>query len=374
MKALIFIFLFSLGYCLDIQSINAQSHSEIDFMKRIEKFPDRILASKLLEWIYFDWPPKEDWLIDGKSILDFKSEIESNFNKDNLEREIKVSYGWTARRTNMKMYPLDKAIHSRGKNIDYNQYTLLEPFTPLAILHISKDGKWLYVHAPYMRGWVKKKDVHQSTKEELLKLMSMPNAVVKVKHANIDGIVFGLGSRLPIVESQIDGIRVMLPDGSTKRVSRDIVSEGFETFSQDRAKEILELMLGTAYDWGGKEGRWDCSSLVQALYWVFGLELPRNSSQQAKIGKVVATGFNSYEEMKSTLEKLPPFRTLLFMKGHVMIFGGFEKGEPVIYHSVGSLRYDDGRSVRIGAIVKNKLETEHLKNIHKRIVSVNILE
>ncbi|MCS7083514.1 MAG: SH3 domain-containing protein [Aquificaceae bacterium] len=375
MKALVFVFLLlSLSYGLNRERINSQALSQIDFMVRLENFPQRIPSTKLLEWIYFDWPPKEDWLIDGKSISDYKNAIELNFNKEGLSPEVQVSYGWTIRRTNMRMYPTSKTIHAKGKDLDYNQYTLLEPFTMLAILHQSKDGQWLYVHAPYMRGWVASKDVRQSTKEELIKLSSMPKAVVKVKSINVDGITFGLGSKLPIVQSSKSEILVMLPNGNLKSLPRSLLAEGFEDFSEEKAREILESMLGTPYDWGGKNGRWDCSSLVQSLYWVFGLELPRNSSQQAKVGRVIATKFSSYEEMKSVLEKSPPFRTLLFMKGHVMIFGGLENKEPVLYHSVGSLRYDDGTLIRAGAIVKNRLETERLTNIYRKIISVNILE
>jgi hypothetical protein len=44
------------------------------------------------------------------------------------------------------------------------------------------------------------------------------------------------------------------------------------------------------------------------------------------------------------------------MKGHIMIFGGFEGEDPVIYHAVYGIKRDDGRMIYPKAVVKNLLE------------------
>ncbi len=376
MSFFIILTLFGLSYALDLSFINYQSHKLIEYMKRIEEFPQKLKGEEIREWITQDRLP-EGRLFIGERFFTEK-DLESFMEETNLSaipEEVYVRYGWTLRRTNMRMYPSDAVVHKGDPRIDYNQYTLLEPNTPLAILHSSKSGRWLYAHAPYMRGWVRKEDVVFVERNELLKVMSLPFLVVAKGRVKVDNTVFGLGSKVYYEEKKGDLYKVVLPDRRKVWMKRtEGLEEGYTAFNERRTKSILDSLLGTPYDWGGKEGRWDCSSLVQSLYAIYGLELPRNSSQQAQIGRLVAEGFGSYEEFKETLRALPPFRTLLFMRGHVMIYGGFEEGQPVIYHAVHRLRKEDGFQWHVNSIYKNLLERDGLRNLYKFIIAVRVLD
>lgn len=58
-----------------------------------------------------------------------------------------------------------------------------------------------------------------------------------------------------------------------------------------RGKIVNEAMawLGTPYKWGREDsGGVDCSGLVQAVYAAFGIDLPRVSADQARIGPQIA--------------------------------------------------------------------------------------
>ncbi len=368
--------LLSFSFAIERAFINEQSYRLIDYMKRIEEFPKSLNGSQVREWITQDKLPEGKLFIENRAFTeeDFERFIEEA-NLSAIPEEVSVLYGWTLRRTRMRMYPSHATVHKGSPKIDYNQYTLLEPFTPLAILHRSKSGKWLYVHAPYMRGWVEEKDVLFVDRQELLKVIGMPFLVVATGKINVGGVVFGLGSSLYYEEKRGNLYKVLLPDGKRLWIKGGKeFTEGYESFSEERAKAILDKLLGEPYDWGGKEGRWDCSSLVQSLYRVFGLELPRNSSQQAQIGRLVAKNFESYEELKETLKELPSFRTLLFMRGHVMIYGGFEGDQPVIYHAVHTLKGEDGSKWYVNAVHKNLLERDRLRNIHRSILAVRVLD
>lgn len=53
--------------------------------------------------------------------------------------------------------------------------------------------------------------------------------------------------------------------------------------------KAAEKLLGQPYKWGGesfKEGGFDCSGLIQYVYGQYGVNTPRVSQQQAKMGKV----------------------------------------------------------------------------------------
>ncbi|MDW8033260.1 MAG: SH3 domain-containing protein [Aquificaceae bacterium] len=376
MSWLILLIVLNLTFGLDVSRISLQSYTFIDHMKRVEELPLVLEGRKVREWMREDKLPEGRLFIDNREMGEKDLEmLLEEMNLEGLGELVVLRHGWTLRRTNMRMYPTDRVIHKGNPRIDYNQYTLLEPFTPLAILHTSKDGNWLYLQAPYMRGWVRKEDVHQTDRESLLKLREMPFLVVTEGKLNIGKITFGLGSKVPYLAKDGKRYKVLLPDGTSLWVRKGYgLEEGHPAFSEEKARSILESLLDTPYDWGGKEGRWDCSSLVQSLYAVFGAELPRNSAQQAKIGRVVASGFSSYQEFKNLLKTLPPFRTLLFMKGHVMLYGGMEGGDIVIYHSVYRMTKEDGSKWFIGAIRKNYVEREGLRNLYRSLVSVNVLD
>ncbi|WP_340690224.1 NlpC/P60 family protein [Hydrogenobacter thermophilus] len=353
--------LISISYALQVSDVNYQAYSKIPYMARIEDFPDVISGDTVKRWMLEDTIPVEE-------------EVVKNANLDAITEKVKVSFGWTKKRTNMRMYPTDKPIYGKNKDIDLSQYTLLEPLTFLAVLHTSKDGMWLYAQSPFMRGWVKKEDVLIRDKEEVLRVKALPFLVVLKPRLYIGGVEFGLGSRVPYVEKQGKRYRVLLPDGSYRWVElSDSFAEGYLPYSEERVKGILSSLLGEPYDWGGKNGSWDCSALVKDVFSLFGLELPRNSSQQMQIGIRVTEKVSSYHDLKEILTKLPPFRTLIFFKGHVMIYGGIEEGDPVVYHALYGIVRDDGSYTPVKRVEKNRLERDMLTNIYRRIVSINVL-
>lgn len=362
-----------IALALNVSAINRQAYEAIEYMKKIEEFPDYVQGELLKLWLTEDSLPSGRLFYGDEELKkEHMKSLHENMNLSEVPPKVEVSFGWTKKPTDMKLYPTRVVIHNGNKDIDYNQYTVLDAFTPVVLLHRSKDKRWCYVHAPYMRGWVECVSLHMASREELKHILSLPFLVVIKGSLKIGGVWFYLGSRVPYLEKEKNRYLVLLPDGSRRWVSLDEgFHEGFLKFSPDRAKHILDSLLGSPYRWGGK---WDCSALVKDLYAVFGLELPRNSSQQAQVGRVVATSFKSYEELKETLRGLPPFQTLIFFKGHVMIYGGMEGNEPVVYHAVYKLKSETGSEWWIKAVKKNLLESHRLRNIHRAIVSVNVLD
>jgi len=64
----------------------------------------------------------------------------------------------------------------------------------------------------------------------------------------------------------------------------------------------------------------------------------------------------------------------VFLKGHVMIYGGLQGGDIVLYHAVHKLRREDGSLWWINAVHKNLVEGDHIRNIYKGVISVNVLD
>jgi cell wall-associated NlpC family hydrolase len=92
-------------------------------------------------------------------------------------------------------------------------------------------------------------------------------------------------------------------------------------FHEDDPVEVASRFLGTPYLWGGKTSAGvDCSGLVQLALQSCGLECPRDSDMQQKIGKQVA--FSGDENALAHGD-------LIFWKGHV----GFYAGEGKLLHA-----------------------------------------
>jgi hypothetical protein len=119
-------------------------------------------------------------------------------------------------------------------------------------------------------------------------------------------------------------------------------------------------MLGRHYGWGGLYEDRDCSALTMDLMAAFGILLPRNSSQQLRLGAPVSLeGLDSRERKELITRTATPFLTLIGKPGHITIYIGSHDGEPVIMQAVWGLKtlVDDvpGRKV-IGRAVITTLE------------------
>ena len=85
--------------------------------------------------------------------------------------------------------------------------------------------------------------------------------------------------------------RCRLPDGREGYIARNHVCDCREYFSSRNpsGKDIIadaKLYLGVPYLWGGSSAKGlDCSGLSQRVYMDCGILLPRNASQQARVGE-----------------------------------------------------------------------------------------
>jgi len=105
------------------------------------------------------------------------------------------------------------------------------------------------------------------------------------------------GSRVLAVGRSRGWTRVELPDGQPG-VVRAAPAARPRAFSADRLVEHARRLIGVPYLWGGRSG-WglDCSGLVQLAADLAGLQLPRDSNDQFRVGRPV--GARSAEGLRS---------------------------------------------------------------------------
>ncbi|MBQ7530605.1 MAG: C40 family peptidase [Paludibacteraceae bacterium] len=104
-----------------------------------------------------------------------------------------------------------------------------------------------------------------------------------VSENNQQTIPLTLGTRLPNYKNgQFEVL------GVTFRIDSAAVAEQPLPLNQSTLMQVMRFLLNTPYLWGGKNAMGlDCSGMTQTVMSLFGINLPRNASQQVKCGEEV---------------------------------------------------------------------------------------
>ncbi|MDD5722159.1 MAG: SH3 domain-containing protein [Syntrophales bacterium] len=299
---------------------------------------------------------------DGSRITHrFYEEMKARMDLISLPSGIDTRYGLVVRYTDQRVFPTSEAAYAKSHDIDFDelQNSALDIGTPVAVVHASLDGKWFYVMDPLNAGWVPVEAVALCSLDDLKKFIGAePFAVV----TRPKGEVFldsgmrayydyaRMGVRLPIREESRDGIAVIrLPlrgeDGSLSEqagyIREDDIHQGYLPYTpRTIIRQAFEL-INAPYGWGGMYGEQDCSRFVQEIFATVGVSLPRNSSKQSQVGDLLGEyPGNTAKETKLDIlsRKAIGGCTLLYLRGHIMLFLGTIEGTPYAIHSTWGYR------------------------------------
>jgi len=271
----------------------------------------------------------------------------------------------TVREANLRNFPTDEplfgdpSLSGEGFPFDYLQQTALKPGEPLFVSHLSKGRDWAFVESPQAAGWIDVRNMAFADADFITKWMSRPLAVAvgeKIPLTRSSGTFLfrtGIGGVLPMEETSDSAwfLRVLAPfrrpDGRAEFEAVHVSREKFIPFPLEftpwNMARLMSQMEGEPYGWGGLFGYRDCSATIRDLFAPFGLWLPRHSSHQAKRGeRIDLSGLSPEEKTKRIHRGGVPFRTLLWMPGHVMLYVGTFRGEVVIFHTFWGIRTSDG--------------------------------
>lgn len=328
---------------------------------------------ELSKLIAFDKLTYEGSYLDKKKMTKADLDnIKDNRNISGIPSVVVPSVAFTTESLNMRLYPTHSAIHRGNIKFDSNQYTRVSAFSPVFILHKSKDNEFYYIMTEFMRGWIPVDKVQIYSPVAFFGIQQMPFIRVIKDNTTIGNVKFGIGDKVPLLAESSEDVVVLTPFGSYTSIAKDdTFIIGNAAYSEELMKAMAESQLNNPYDWGGKEGYRDCSAYVRDLWKVFGADIPRSSGLQKLVGKKLIDAPKSMEEFYAVLRNAKPYKTLIFFKGHVIMYGGMENDDYIIYHAVNTLLNDKGKKVGIAKVVKNRLQEEEFVNIWKRVIRVS---
>ena len=246
----------------------------------------------------------------------------------------------------------------QGWPFDDFQQSSVHVGMPLMVYHASRDGAWLLVRAPMAWGWVETGSVAfvDEAFEQIWKSAPLGCVVregVSLRTSKAFLALADIGAVLPM-----SGGSVLVPVRGTDGraiIAHAPVAPGEvlalpQPLTAQAVAAVGDRMMGENYGWGGMYGNRDCSAMMRDLFAPFGIWLPRNSAAQAQAGE-----FHSLQDMsvKARIEAITrgaePFRTLLWLPGHIGLYVGQFEGEPVFFHDIWGIRsrLRDGREGRV---------------------------
>jgi hypothetical protein len=313
----------------------------------------------------------------------------------------------TIRNTDLRVLPTVKPHFymkdgdSSAWPFDNLQRSSVPANTPVFVCHFSSDKSWALVETAFTFGWIPSEDIAAVSGHFVQTLESgRYAAIIRDQTSILDEngrflMRASIGHIFPLTELGADKLQLLI--AVADRNGQAAIRKGFIDaqaavekplrFNIVNAARIANEMIGEPYGWGGLYGNRDCSSTTRDFFTVFGIWLPRHSADQVKeTGFYInLQGLPAEEKEKIILARGVPYLSLLWRKGHVMMYIGQKDGRALIFHNAWGVRTKDlqgreGRKIIGQAVITTLQPGKELRDIDSaagslldNIAAMNIL-
>ncbi len=343
----------------EIQSLNAQIQSELKLTKDILRFAQEFSAKELkssLENTLSDISKKGFYTREGKkSGQAFFNLIKDNMNLDALSDDQKPQFGFIVRFADQRFLPTREILTEEPLDVNFDelQNSDLDIGEPVIVLHQSQNGKWFYVQSAGSFGWVEAQRVALCDSSDIKDFQSKGAYAVVIK-SKVDIYLnpaltqhydyVRMGVKFPLVQKSQGVVEVVIPSRNEYGLlamqkgylKESDVSEGFLPYTPRNVIAQAFELLNAPYGWGGMYGEQDCSRFLQEIFATVGISLPRDSKDQAKVGKVMAEfddKISDSNKREAIVKNAIGGVTLLPLKGHILLYLGALDLQPYVIHA-----------------------------------------
>lgn len=333
---------------------------------------------------------------------DFFKSLRDNSNFDSFKSVNRKAM--TIRYTNLRAMPSirpvlkDPSLAGEGFPFDYLQNSSIHANEPIIVSHYSKDKEWVFVFSSYASGWIKSYEAAFLDDTQASELQNSQKVFIVKENIPIYdeegvflfkskiGMLFALLAEdensytIRVVSSAQNNKAIMLKS----KISKETAFLGSQNIDANKLDIVVNELYKNNYGWGGIYEQRDCSSMIRDMFTPFGMWLPRNSYQQSRVGKVIdLKGLSNEEKIQTIKQNAIPFETLLYRKGHIVLYVGTYNDEIIVFHNTWGVRTkENGKDGRF-IIGKALFSTLHLgdelktydKNseLLKNLLSMNII-
>ena len=299
-----------------------------------------------------------------------------------IPQQQSTRYGLVVRRADLRTFPTALRVFStQGEtDIDRFQESAVFPGTPVVIAHESRDRDWWFVVSPRYAAWIEKQHVAEGSVTQVLgyggktpfRVISgaSERTVFTREQPQVSQLPLDMGVRVPLAEwppdRPVNGQHpytahvVELPiHGSHGRLQ---LVPALLPKRADSAGDYLPLtqgnlirqgfkFLGERYGWGHAYDGRDCSGFVSEVYRSMGVELPRNTRDQAVSPALNRQLFDAASSRPARMAAVQGLQVgdLVYIPGHVMMVIGRIDDHPYVIHDTNGAAYlgSDGKLHRM---------------------------
>lgn len=373
-----------------IDARNARLLREDASMHDLSALPATLARARVAGWIdeLASPPSKPLWDEAGQPVAKATLDaIVANRATGAIPATQTTRFGMAVRRAALRAFPSAlRVFSSQGDtDIDRFQESTLFPGDPVVLAHASADGKWRFVVSARYAAWVEADAVAEGDRATVLAYGARtpyrivtgakPRTVYAREQPQLSELQLDMGLRIPLADAPPDQpVNGQHPYSSwildLPLRNRD-GSLGFAPAllqrNADTAADYLPLtranllrqafkFLGERYGWGHSYNGRDCSGFVSDVYRSMGVQMPRNTGDQAVSPVFPRTHFEPGDSRAKRLEAIAAMDVgdLIYIPGHVMMYIGDVDGMPYVIHdtSGGSYLGADGqpRSMHLNGV------------------------
>ncbi len=289
------------------------------------------------------------------------------------------------RDSDVRAVPTNKPYYLSPKGYPFDRYqnSLIFQGTPVLITHFNLDKTYAHIQSSFVYGWIKVSDLAYMRDKDIELLTKLKSYVMPIK----DKIPLYTDYGDFYTDARVGELFALIPqsqNASQNPQKKELKAYGFlrdakgyatlqsvildekdffvfpKAFNSENMAYFIDTMLGQKYGWGGLLGNRDCSAFTRDSFANFGILLPRNSYAQSRYANnyVDLSSMKAKEKEYYILKNATPFGTLIYLKGHIMLYLGAYNHQAIVAHSIWSVqtqKHFKTLSHKIGGVVITSL-------------------